>query len=111
MTPFKKWTNKEGTRSGLNMQIQPSGVHGTVHFPAASWQNLRMVRLTCGMADVFTVNKLANNTHRVGAIPAGTDWRQWTSLYELIPWDNASDFDDVLKQLRSEQNARNWRTL
>ena len=61
------------------------------------------------MADVFTTNKLASNSHRMGAIPATTEWKQWTELYELIPWDNADDLGHLLRLIASEQNSKNWR--
>ena len=42
------------------------------------------------------------------AIPATTDWKQWTDLYELIPWDNSDDLGHLLRLIASEQNSKNW---
>ena len=36
VTTFRQWSNKEGTKSGLNIQFTTAGVAGTVHFPAAA---------------------------------------------------------------------------
>ena len=107
---FRRWESKDGLKSGLSITFSPPGTCGTSCFPSTAWNVLQKTRTVCVMGDTHSVTKIAAATHRLAAIPTATDWENWRSLYNMVPWDSNRDFQDLLGLISHFQNERNYAT-